>query len=685
MSSVPVPEKYNYTEYREFTYGQYWGDFTNFSEPRYCVKIPDDRNWETQCYIALFPTDFSPEAESHLRDCCPGQLTVERDPVCGYTCLSNASVEDMVTKRKWRNCVKEVDFPGYNMTKNWTSSRAEGPNCWSRESEEEQARLNGSAEQQSRIPKEWRLRSLPDESVTDVRYIAKECGILSTRELEITETYDAVELADKIRNRIYSCHEVALAFCKRAAIAQQLLNCLTEIFFDEALQRAKQLDKHLEENGLPLGPLHGVPVSLKDTYNYPGYDSTSGVAALCFRPAQDKSSVVTVLENAGAVFYCKTNIPQTVMSLDSYNFIWGRTLNPLNRKLTAGGSSGGEGALVGFRGSLLGVGSDVGGSIRVPAMCNGIYGVKPTSHRYVSQAGSEFTKPGSFGIGLSFSTGPIATSLRACELMMKVLSDGKMWEFEPQNLYSPWRTLEFKPRPMRFLILMTDLVTTPLPPVQRLLRETATQLQSRGHKVVVLDKPPSFVKQLHGHSNKIMSIEGGAWASDFLDETGEPKVPWVAPRLKRGDPANLKKLYELNQKKVELTSQALKLWKSNDGNDFDAIICPVAPHPTPQPDAWNGAGYTSMINMLDWPSGAIPARNVTREDLEAPLGSETGTSWDKINRTKLWENKEDYLGSPLSLQIVGKKMQEEELLHAMQVVDEVVSGTRGAAIRDHKL
>ncbi|KAK6524816.1 hypothetical protein TWF281_011714 [Arthrobotrys megalospora] len=541
------------------------------------------------------------------------------------------------------------------------------------------------AEQQSRIPQEWRLKSLPDESVTDVRHIPRESGILSAREIEITETFDAVELADRIRRRTYSCYEVTLAFCKRAAIAQQLLNCLTEIFFDKALERAKQLDKHLEEHGLPLGPFHGVPISLKDSYNYPGYDSSSGIVSLCFRPAKEKSSIVSVLEDAGAVFYCKTNIPQTMMSLDSVNLIWGRTLNPTNRKLTAGGSSGGEGALIAIRGSLLGIGSDVGGSIRVPAMCNGIYGVKPTAGRYVTHVATEYTQPGSFGVGVSFSTGPIATSLRSCELLLKVLSDAKLWESEPHVLFSPWRTLEFKPRPMNFLVLMTDLVTTPLPPVQRVLKETAVQLQSRGHKVVVLDSPPQFVKQLHGLSNKLMSIEGGTWASDLLDKTGEPKVPWVAPRLKRRDPATLKQLFELNSKNEELIIQSLKLWKSNDGRDFDAIICPVAPHPTPQPDAWNGAGYTSMFNLLDWPSGAIPARNVTREDLEAPLGAETGTSWDKINRTNLWERKEDYLGSPLSLQIVGRKFQEEELLHAMHVVDEVVSGTRGAAIRDHKL
>ncbi|KAK6532642.1 hypothetical protein TWF281_006823 [Arthrobotrys megalospora] len=542
------------------------------------------------------------------------------------------------------------------------------------------------AEQLSRIPKEWFLESLPDDNISNVTHIPRECGLLSARELEITETYDAVELADKIQKRAYSCYEVTVAFCKRAAIAQQLLNCLTEIFFDKALERAKFLDQQLE-HGLPLGPLHGVPVSLKDSIDVPGYDSSSGVTALCFRPAKEKSSIVVVLENAGAVCYCKTNIPQTMMALDSVNHVFGRTLNPLNRKLTAGGSSGGEGALIGFRGSLLGIGTDIAGSIRIPAMCQSIYGVKPSSSRFSSNvAATEIMVPGVFSVGLSYAHGPLATSLRSCELLLKVVADGKLWEREPHVVFSPWRSIQSEPRQrqMKFLILMTDLVTTPLPPIERVLRETATQLQARGHKAVILENPPKFIKQLHGLSNKLVNIEGSHRTSDLLDATSEPKVPWVAARMKRRDPATLKQLLELHDSREKLVVESWKLWNYG-GEDFDAIISPVAPHPTPRPDDWNGAGYTTMFNLLDWPCGAIPARNVTREDLEAPLGIETGTGWDKYNRTALWDIKECYLGSPLSLQVVGKKLQEEELLQAMYVVDDAVSMTRGPPARDHKL
>ena len=164
---------------------------------------------------------------------------------------------------------------------------------------------------------------------------------------------------------------MALAFCKRAAIAHQLTNCLTEIFFDDALVRAKFLDEEYARTSKMLGPLHGVSISLKDTFKVRGYDASIGIASLAENPAQENSLLVDVLLQQGAVLYCKTNVPQMLIALDSDNNVFGRVLNLRNRHVTAGGSGGGEGALIALRGSVLGVGTDIGGSIRIPAMCNG--------------------------------------------------------------------------------------------------------------------------------------------------------------------------------------------------------------------------------------------------------------------------------------------------------------------------
>lgn len=122
------------------------------------------------------------------------------------------------------------------------------------------------AEQAARIPAEWKLQpsDYPSMGTVDVRPIVKSCGILTERELEITgERYDATLLAAAIAAATYTAEEVAVGFCKRAAIGHQLCNNLTEIMFLDAIEDAKRLDSHFKETGKTMGPLHGVPMTFK--------------------------------------------------------------------------------------------------------------------------------------------------------------------------------------------------------------------------------------------------------------------------------------------------------------------------------------------------------------------------------------------------------------------------------------
>lgn len=137
-------------------------------------------------------------------------------------------------------------------------------------------------------------------------------------------------------------------------------NCLSEIFFDRAIAQAQELDLYLKETGKTKGPLHGLPISIKDNFNLVGYDSTVGFTSLVNDPATYNSTLVDLLLGAGAVLYCKTNVPTAMMIAESVNNVFGRTVNPRNRKLTSGGSSGGESALIAFGGSRIGVGTDIG-------------------------------------------------------------------------------------------------------------------------------------------------------------------------------------------------------------------------------------------------------------------------------------------------------------------------------------
>jgi amidase len=424
--------------------------------------------------------------------------------------------------------------------------------------------------------------------------------------------------------------------------------------------------------------LHGVPVSLKDTFKIRGYDASIGIAGLCFKPATENSVLVDVLLSAGAVLYCKTNVPQTLMALDSHNNVFGRTLNPANTLLTAGGSSGGEGALLAMRGSVIGVGTDVGGSIRIPAMCNGTYGIKPSWQRipYAGQEGGAL--PGASKLGIAASAGPLAHSMRDISLFFTTVSDQQPWRLDPDVLPSPWNSLSSiatssKGRKLKIGVVKRDGVMEPHPPIIRVLTEVAEKMRGDGIDVVEMDISP-LLSRCQSLANGLFGIEGGNAMFDLLESCSEPLSPWLATRLKRKSPASLDKVRELHAKRTELQKQFLGIWNGQWG-DVDAIICPVAPHATPEIDRWNGAGYTSSWVLLDFPAGTLPVRKFEEGDVMGEMEGKVLGSWDKANR-ELWTDvdRKVYVGSPLCVQVVVPNLEERVLVEVMEIIDEAVKG-----------
>ena len=406
---------------------------------------------------------------------------------------------------------------------------------------------------------------------------------------------------------------------------------MTEIFFDDALKRAAELDAHLEAGKPPLGLLHGIPVSLKDMFKVRGYDSSLGLAALSFKPAMENSVLVDLLLDSGAVLYCKTNVPQALMALDSHNNIFGRTLNPINTALTAGGSTGGEGALLAMRGSVLGVGTDVGGSIRVPAMCDNLYGVKPSDGRIPYALIEGGMLPGHAKVGLPASAGPLGHSIRDMDLFFQAVSDQRPWTVDPDVVPSPWKSIASTPsKRLRIGIVRRDGVMEPLPPIARLLDEVKSKMQKAGIDVVEMDITSQF-SRCHSLANGLFNVEGGNAMFDLLEAGEEPLSPWLSTRLKRRKAAPFEKLQELHGKREQLRRECLQMWKDNDG-EINAFICPVAPHPVPQIDRYNGAGYTSSFVLLDYPAGTVPVRNFTKADKKGEMKAKIIGSWDKANR-----------------------------------------------------
>ncbi|KAA8651633.1 hypothetical protein EYZ11_004895 [Aspergillus tanneri] len=565
-----------------------------------------------------------------------------------------------------------------------------------------QAQLN------SRIPAEWKLPasaippgmlSIPD-SLTNVKEyqrvnvmaIPRTCGLLTEKELAITENYDIRALLDKIAGKRLSSEEVVRAFSKRAAIAHQLTRCLTEPLFERALYQAKELDLHLQRSGKPIGPLHGLPVSIKDTFHVKDVDSTMGLAALAFQPATEDSPLVKLLESLGAVIIAKTNVPQTVGTLDSCNHLFGRTLNPLNRQLTAGGSSGGEGALVALRGTMVGFGTDIGGSIRVPAMCNGIYGFKPSVGRVPYRGQEAGHVPAKMRISLQAVAGPLARSVADLGAIMgEVVPRAELfgedcipgqWQGEFPSLQLP----ETQARNVTIGVLRSDGIVEPLPPIAKVLDEVARTLRrTPGVKVVEIPVPPALAK-CQGLAGRLMGVDGGNSMMDLLESTGEPLIPWLQGRTKRGKELTLTQLGQLQAQRSVVERELLKMWTLDGvtGRRIDAIIHPVAPHPVPEIDRYNAVGYTSSFNLLDYPAGAIPVRPFNESDLETgkEMTAPVIGSWDKANRMLWNENTVDrrvYLDSPLSIQVITPKLHDYDLFRAMEIIDRAVRADNPSA------
>lgn len=205
-----------------------------------------------------------------------------------------------------------------------------------------------------------------------------------------------------------------------------------------------------------------------------------------------ESEMVRELRELGAVLYCKSSVPHTLMSGETVNNIIEYTWNPKNRNLASGGSSGGEGALIGIKGSPLGFGTDIGGSIRIPAAFNGLYGIRPSAGRmpYEGMANSMDGQNTVLSV-----VGPLSHTVGGLRLAMKSLLSTQPWLHDPLVVEMPWRDDEEREildlissstagqGKLAFGVMEDDGIVTPQPPVQRAMKIIISALEKLGHKV----------------------------------------------------------------------------------------------------------------------------------------------------------------------------------------------------------
>ncbi|BGO99798.1 hypothetical protein RTG_00634 [Rhodotorula toruloides ATCC 204091] len=529
------------------------------------------------------------------------------------------------------------------------------------------------ARQAALIPKEWRLSpETLDATGDDVTGVPKTCGILSERELEITELDEVEELAKRIAKKTYTAVEVATAFSKRAAIAQQLTNCLTEIFFSEAIQQATKLDEILEKTGKTVGPLHGVPVSLKDQFDVAGTESTMGYCSYLGRISTYDSALVRLLRDAGAVFHCRTNIPQTLMIGDVFNHLFGRCCNPHNRKLIPGGSSGGEGALIAMKGSIVGVGTDVGGSVRIPSAMCGLHTIRPTTRR-LPYAGATTSLIGQKAVVCV--AGPMARSLSSCAYFLRAVLNLNPANYDPTPLPFPFNdaayTCTAKRVKLAFGIIRTDHNVTPTPPIKRALDLAAQKLVNAGHEVIEFDSV--LLKDAFQLANDIFGADGGEDFKRALDPIGEPLIPGISPT--QNSLKTVSEFWQLNYAKELVQQGFLAQWlataeQTSTGRPIDGLLCPPAPVTAVLPGGNRHAGYTGMFNLLDVPVLCFPVTKVepavdSADPYFKPLNEEDRRFHDEYDPQLT-------AGMPVGIQLVGRRWQDEELLGLGEVVASII-------------
>ncbi|KLJ09097.1 hypothetical protein EMPG_15479 [Blastomyces silverae] len=508
------------------------------------------------------------------------------------------------------------------------------------------------------------LAPLPDPLPLNAIDLPKQ--LLTAREYELTQNYDAIALLRMLRAKEVTSEELTRAFLRRAAIAQHAVNCVTELMWDEAIERAKYLDS------LPntIGPLHGLPISIKEHHGMKGKKCNASSVSWIDHPSEE-GFLNDTLYHAGCVFYVRTTGPQLLMHLECTSNIYGRTVNPHNRNLTSGGSSGGEGALVAMRGSVLGVGGDIGGSVRCPASNNGVYGFKPTCTR-ISAKGK---KNGMVGADAILATyGPLCTSREAINLFMKVALAGEPWRMDPSLTPIPWTPVTLT-KPLKIAIEWDDGVVKPHPPILRALREVANACRNAGMQVV------DWVPLNHSKAWDIISAlyftDGGEDALSSINASGEPILPltkFIIHEQPTVKPHTIAEFWKLSLERDSYREAYAKHWSAtatSPTGEVDLILSPVGPGCAPPHESARYWGYTAQWNLLDYPGAVFPVTTVdpavdTRDETYQPRNDKDRYNYD------LYTGPERYEGAPVSLQIVGRKFCDEKVFAGLEAIEKAM-------------
>lgn len=305
-----------------------------------------------------------------------------------------------------------------------------------------------------------------------------------------------------------------------------------------------------------------------------------------------------IIISAGAVPYVKTNIPLTMMTADCENNLFGRTLNPNKLTLTAGGSTGGECALLKFRGSIMGLGTDIGGSVRIPALCDGVFGFKPTAGR-IPFAGK--VPPGRLG-----SPGPIVPvigpeghSIRDMELLLRTVIDTEPWEIDEGVIAVPWRRVQPPTHKLRLGLLLECKERQLHPPMLRTIRSAQEKLEAAGHTIIQIDDKLPSIWSSAALAFKMFILDPKKTPLTYIQAAGEPFTNSMKAAVfgeNAGFSPDLDQLWDMNVERRKIMKQFHDVLVQNK---LDAFIMPPYQSTAQPHDLYGVPPYTVLANLLD--------------------------------------------------------------------------------------
>lgn len=460
-------------------------------------------------------------------------------------------------------------------------------------------------------------------------------------------TYASVTaLASAIRSKAISSEEVVKAHLQRIQTVNPRLNAVVQVAAEEALAQARAADAAMAQ-GTVRGPLHGVPMTIKDCLDTAGVISTGGTQGrAAFVPAHD-ATVVARLRAAGAILLGKTNTPELTIAYETDNLVYGRTNNPYDLSRTSGGSSGGSAAIVAAGGSPFDIGSDTGGSLRVPAHCCGTVAIRPTSGR-VPRTGLILPPVGV--LERLTQIGPIARYVEDLALILPIIAgvDGHDPAIVPMKLEHPDQV------DLKALRIAMHTDNGIVPPT----RETASTLQAVAAALAdagmsVSEVRPVGIEQTFDLFFGLFAADGGAGIQMLLQMYGTTEVSPVIQGVLELVSAHPMSGAEFSGLLAQLDMFRGAMHSFMQG--YDVILCPACAHPAPlhgssySPEGLRGYSYTQTYNLTGWPAAVVRG----------------GTSPE---------------GLPIGVQIVARPWREDVALAVAHYLEKALGGWRAASL-----